>query len=81
MKFSAAAATSLLLAASATSVLATPLWLDSLTGGPSSSASQAALADEPQPIPGDNPLFYCGSPAAYLLDIDYVDLSPNPPQA
>jgi len=80
MKFSAAAATSLLLAASATSALATPLWLDSLAG-PSSGASQAALADEPQPIPGDNPLFYCGSPAAYLLDIDYVDLSPNPPQA
>lgn len=78
MKFTAAA-TTLLLAASTASALATP-WLDSLTGA-SSSKSQATLADEPMPVSGDNPLFYCAAPKEYILDIDYIDLSPNPPLA
>jgi len=74
MKF-IAAATSLLVAASTANALATP-WLDSITGN-----SQTALADEPLPVKGDNPLLYCAAPAEYILDIDYVDLSPNPPSA
>ncbi|KAJ5805131.1 hypothetical protein N7474_011018 [Penicillium riverlandense] len=32
------------------------------------------------PVKGDNPLMYCTSPANYLLQIDQVDLSPNPPK-
>ena len=38
--------------------------------------------DDPDfPVPGDNPLEFCASPADYLLEIDNVDLSPNPPAA
>ncbi|KAJ5881656.1 uncharacterized protein N7529_000328 [Penicillium soppii] len=31
------------------------------------------------PVEGDNPLLYCAKPEAYKLDIESVDLSPNPP--
>ncbi|PYH95999.1 putative ML domain protein [Aspergillus ellipticus CBS 707.79] len=31
------------------------------------------------PVKGDNPLEYCNDPAGYTLEIDHVDLSPNPP--
>ncbi|KAL2443572.1 Phosphatidylglycerol/phosphatidylinositol transfer protein [Exophiala dermatitidis] len=41
---------------------------------------QNALVDDPKfPVPGKNPLNFCADPADYILDIDYVDLSPNPP--
>jgi len=32
-------------------------------------------------VPGENPLEYCSDPSDYLLEIDNVDLDPNPPQA
>lgn len=41
---------------------------------------QIALTDDLK-IPGDNPLAYCAAPDDYLLTIDHVDLSPNPPAA
>lgn len=37
--------------------------------------------DEPNKIPGDNPLTFCDDPKAYLLEISNVDLDPNPPSA
>jgi hypothetical protein len=43
--------------------------------------SQLRLLEEPNKIPGDNPLEFCQEPAEYLLEIDNVDLDPNPPQA
>lgn len=32
------------------------------------------------PVAGDNPLQFCANPVNHLLQIDSVDLSPNPPQ-
>ncbi|KAJ5320000.1 hypothetical protein PENANT_c051G00492 [Penicillium antarcticum] len=45
--------------------------------------SQVSLkTDEPKfPVEGDNPLNYCADPASYRLEIESVDLTPNPPQA
>ena len=63
--------TTLFLAAlSASSISASPSWL---TG------SQAALKEEFK-VPGDNPLYFCDDPADNILDIEKVDLSPNPPK-
>lgn len=31
------------------------------------------------PVRGDNPLVYCSDPATNSLEIESVDLSPNPP--
>ena len=39
------------------------------------------ISDEPLPVPGENPLLYCASPADYILTLDHVDLNPNPPTA
>lgn len=44
------------------------------------SANQHAL-EEAFPVPGDNPLQFCVKPDNQILEIDTVDLSPNPPQA
>ncbi|ETI22652.1 hypothetical protein G647_06728 [Cladophialophora carrionii CBS 160.54] len=47
----------------------------SLFGG-----SQNALVDEDKfSVPGKNPLNFCADPKDYILTVDYVDLSPNPP--
>ncbi|KIW55773.1 hypothetical protein PV05_04500 [Exophiala xenobiotica] len=65
---------------------ATVLILSLLTASVASSRSlfgatnQNALVDEPQfPVPGKNPLNFCADPKDYILEVDYVDLSPNPP--
>ncbi|KAI9658498.1 MAG: Phosphatidylglycerol/phosphatidylinositol transfer protein [Alyxoria varia] len=42
---------------------------------------QKTLDKDAQPVPGDNPLEYCKAPDDYLLEIDNVDLDPNPPKA
>ena len=39
------------------------------------------VSEEPLPVPGENPLLYCASPADYILTLDHVDLNPNPPTA
>jgi hypothetical protein len=31
-------------------------------------------------VPGDNPLYFCDDPKDNILEIENVDLSPNPPQ-
>lgn len=47
----------------------------SLFGG-----SQDAMVDEDKfSVPGKNPLNFCADPKDYILTVDYVDLSPNPP--
>ena len=35
----------------------------------------------PLEVPGDNPLVFCSAPESYILEIEYVDLVPNPPEA
>lgn len=43
--------------------------------------SQKAIAqDDNLSVPGKNPLNYCADPKDYILQIDHVDLSPNPPK-
>lgn len=37
--------------------------------------------EETFPVPGDNPLLFCAKPDKEILQIDSVDLSPNPPAA
>jgi len=61
----------------------TPLLLTGIATAASLSRfgnDQVALTDDLK-IPGDNPLAYCAAPDDYLLTIDHVDLSPNPPAA
>lgn len=35
----------------------------------------------PPDVPGKNPLVFCSGPESYILEIAYVDLVPNPPEA
>ncbi|KAI9718665.1 MAG: Phosphatidylglycerol/phosphatidylinositol transfer protein [Chrysothrix sp. TS-e1954] len=57
------------------------LLLTTLTSASWFDTKQSALAEEPLPVPGDNPLTYCHKPDDYILDIEKVDLAPNPPLA
>lgn len=42
--------------------------------------SQKALSDTlGASIPGDNPLTYCEATDDYILDIEYINIKPNPP--
>ena len=41
--------------------------------------SDQQVLDEDLSVPGDNPLFYCQH-TGDVLRIDYVDLTPNPPE-
>lgn len=42
--------------------------------------SDQQVLDEDLAVPGDNPLFYCQKTEEDILRIDYVDLTPNPPE-
>lgn len=42
--------------------------------------SDQQVLDEDLSVPGDNPLFYCQKTEDDILHIDYVDLTPNPPE-
>ncbi|OJJ76427.1 hypothetical protein ASPBRDRAFT_408894 [Aspergillus brasiliensis CBS 101740] len=41
--------------------------------------SQTPIKAENQAVEGDNPLVYCNDPSNYILQIERVDLTPNPP--
>ena len=43
-------------------------------------SSDQQVLDEDLSVPGDNPLFYCQKTDNDILHIDYVDLTPNPPE-
>ena len=45
-----------------------------------SSSSQVVLSDDKKKVPGDNPLEFCDDPKDYILEIEKVDLDPNPPK-
>ena len=38
-----------------------------------------AILDKRYPVQGDNPLEFCHEPSNYILTLDHVDLTPNPP--
>ncbi|KAJ4361594.1 Phosphatidylglycerol/phosphatidylinositol transfer protein [Ascochyta clinopodiicola] len=66
--------TTLLLAGlSAVSVSAVP------SMGASWVPNQVTVKEEYK-VPGDNPLYFCADPADYILQIEKVDLDPNPPK-
>jgi hypothetical protein len=58
--------------------LSTPARSSFFGGG--NNNQNALLADE-LAVPGKNPLKFCQPPYDYVLDIQQVDLSPNPPEA
>ncbi|GAM88285.1 hypothetical protein ANO11243_063180 [Dothideomycetidae sp. 11243] len=43
-------------------------------------STQVSLTEDLD-VPGENPLRYCAQPDENILEIESVDLSPNPPQA
>ena len=43
--------------------------------------SSEVTFDETLKVPGENPLQHCENPKDDLLEIQSVDLSPNPPKA
>lgn len=44
------------------------------------SSIEVAPFDEALKVPGDNPLQHCKDPKDDILDLESVDLSPNPPK-
>jgi len=52
-----------------------------LPGGDQAQVPIQTQDDRANPVPGDNPLEFCAPPDDYLLEIESVDLSPNPPEA
>lgn len=61
--------TLLLSAAFAISVSAEPSWMP-----------KQVTVSEDFKVPGDNPLYFCADPRGDLLEIENVDLDPNPPR-
>jgi len=59
----------------------TPSILLLLLSVPAALSSQSALIAADLSVPGENTLTYCNDPKAsdYIFDIEYVNLSPNPP--
>jgi hypothetical protein len=52
-----------------------------LTAVASQSQNPIRTSDDPIPVPGDNPLTFCGPPEDYKLTIKQLDINPNPPEA
>jgi hypothetical protein len=59
-------------------ILAATLATSSILPG-FASKSQAIISSSELSVPGKNPLNFCADPTNYVLTIDHVDLSPNPP--
>lgn len=66
-----------------TTLLLAGLGAASVSAVPSMGASwvpnQVTVKEEFK-VPGDNPLYFCADPVDYILQIDKVDLDPNPPK-
>lgn len=73
--------TAMKLASAAALLLLAPL--SASTPSPSFFDSQSPIKVEQSgpPVKGDNPLTYCADPSDYILQIESVNLKPNPPQA
>ncbi|KAF2637532.1 hypothetical protein P280DRAFT_472240 [Massarina eburnea CBS 473.64] len=59
----------LLAATTVATVSATPSWVP----------GQVTVKEDFK-VPGENPLYFCADPKDNILEIENVDLSPNPPQ-
>jgi hypothetical protein len=42
-------------------------------------ADEKANVSQQQPVPGDSPAYYTGDPSHDVLEIEVLDLAPNPP--
>jgi len=47
----------------------------------STADKQVAITDDDLSVPGENPLKFCADPKDYILDLESVNLTPNPPEA
>lgn len=45
--------------------------------------SPVTALEDSYKVPGDNPLYYCEDPESskYILEVENVDIDPNPPKA
>jgi len=43
--------------------------------------NQVSVKEDSVEVPGENPLLFCSDPPTDILEIDSIDLSPNPPEA
>lgn len=55
-------------------------WFNAGAGFSISNKDQVAITDALK-VPGQNPLYYCAAADDYIIDIESVDLTPNPPEA
>ena len=55
-----------------------PLLASAISIGAAAS-SVHALEDDPLKVPGEQPLYFCQDPKDYILKVENVVLSPNPP--
>ncbi|CAI6337456.1 unnamed protein product [Periconia digitata] len=61
------------------SVLVAAVGVAAVSAQPAWTPGQVTIQDDFK-VPGDNPLNFCADPKDDLLEIENVDLSPNPPQ-
>jgi hypothetical protein len=61
--------------------LSSPAHSSFFDGSSSNNNQQSVLLADELSVPGKNPLKFCQPPYDYILDIQQVDLSPNPPEA
>lgn len=47
---------------------------------PLAGGSQTILGEDLK-VPGENPFYHCSTPKDEILDLSYVNLDPNPPEA
>ena len=40
----------------------------------------SSTSDKALKVPGDNPMYHCENPEENVLQLESVDLAPNPPQ-
>ncbi|KAL9612272.1 MAG: hypothetical protein Q9167_003140 [Letrouitia subvulpina] len=57
-----------------------PTVVSSVSSFPFFGGDQKPLVNDDLSVPGQNPLNFCKDPKNYILNIEYVDLDPNPPQ-
>ncbi|KAF4552906.1 putative phosphatidylglycerol/phosphatidylinositol transfer protein [Elsinoe fawcettii] len=64
-----------------TSLLTVGLFAFTASAKSLNARDQKTLVDDDLSVPGENPLNFCTAPDKDLLEIDRVDLNPNPPKA
>lgn len=63
-------------------ILSTALFALTASASWLGSNDQVSIANDMDlSVPGENPLVYCADPKDYILNIEKIDLDPNPPEA